>query len=152
LGFPTGWSFTTHKESSGAVDKDLKNKKPTSITHQQIPRQILPGWIPALALLLAIPRQILPGPVLALLLAIPRQILPSRIPVLALLPATTLRPRAMIPRPPCQLPTLPTTRLVPVLIPRRPAPIPGRILPVLVDLLRQIFLHRQKFLHHLHHQ
>jgi hypothetical protein len=42
LGFPTGWSFTTHKESSGAIDKDLKNKKllhqlhsPTSTTRQQ---------------------------------------------------------------------------------------------------------------------
>jgi hypothetical protein len=43
LGFPTGWSFTTHKESSGAVDKDLKNKKllhqlhsPTSTTRQHL--------------------------------------------------------------------------------------------------------------------
>jgi hypothetical protein len=42
LGFPTGWLFTTHKESSGAVNKDLKNKKllyqlhsPTSTWPQQ---------------------------------------------------------------------------------------------------------------------
>jgi hypothetical protein len=40
LGFPTGWSFTTHKESSGVIDEDLKKKLlhqlhfPMSTTHQ----------------------------------------------------------------------------------------------------------------------
>jgi hypothetical protein len=46
LGFPTSWSFTTHKESSGAVDKDLKNKKPTSTTRQQALLMAVERWCP----------------------------------------------------------------------------------------------------------